>query len=69
MSQVTEGDFPEILSNVFEKCNHEKNNLRSNGKLLKLPSVVQDNSGEAYQIFYLASCFSFTEFLQERTNN
>ena len=54
MSKVLEGDCPEILSNLFEKCNHEKNNLRSNGKLLRLLSVVQDNSGEAYQIFYLA---------------
>ena len=36
MSKVIEGDCPEILSNVFEKCNNEKYNLRSNGKHLRL---------------------------------
>ena len=54
MSKVIEGDCREILSNLFEKRNNEKYNLRSNGKFLRLLSVVQDNSGEAYQIFYLA---------------
>ena len=37
MSKVIEGDCPEILSNLFKKCNNEKYNLRSNGKLLRLP--------------------------------
>ena len=36
MSKVIEGGCPEILSNLFEKCNKEKYNLRSNGKLLRL---------------------------------
>ena len=54
MSKVIQGDCTEILSNLFEKCNNEKYNLRSSGKLLRLPSVVQDNSGEAYNLFYLA---------------
>ena len=36
MSKFIEGDCPEILSNLFEKCNNEKYNLRSNGKLLRL---------------------------------
>ena len=54
MSKVIQGDCTEILSNLFENCNNEKYNLRSSGKLLRLPSVVQDNSGEAYNLFYLA---------------
>ena len=43
MSKVIEGDCPEILSNLFEKCNNEKYNLRSNGKLLR-PSKPNTNS-------------------------
>ena len=31
MSKVIEGGCSEILSNLFEKCNNEKYNLRSNG--------------------------------------
>ena len=54
MSKVIQGDCTEILSNLIEKCNNEKYKLRSSGKLLRLPSVVQDNSGEAYNLFYLA---------------
>ena len=36
MSKAIEEDCPEILSNLLEKCNNEKYNLRSNGKLLRL---------------------------------
>ena len=40
MSEVIEGDCPEILCNLFEKCNNEKYNVRSNGKLLRLSKPI-----------------------------
>ena len=40
MSKVIVGDCPEILCNLFEKCNKEKYNVRSNGKLLRLSKPI-----------------------------
>ena len=36
MSKVFEGEGPEVISNLFKKCNNENYNLRSNCKLLRL---------------------------------
>ena len=36
MSKIIDGNCPETISNLFEKCDNPNYNLRSNGKLLRL---------------------------------